>query len=45
MKSRTFLIVFTALTLTLPVFAGKKHNQRAMIEKMEAVPCGATEHG
>src|SRR5262252_4670323 len=45
MKSRTFLVVFTALTLTLPVFAGKKHNQRAMIEKMEAVPCGAKEHG
>lgn len=45
MKNRTFLIVFTALTLSLPVFAGKKHAQRAMIEKMEAVPCGAKEHG
>ena len=45
MKSRTFLVVFAALTLSLPVFAGKKHNQRAMIEKMEAVPCGAKEHG
>jgi hypothetical protein len=44
MKMKTFLIAFLALTLTLPVFA-KKHGQRAMIEKMEAVPCGAKEHG
>jgi hypothetical protein len=35
-----------ALSLTLPGFAGnKKKNNRAMIEKMEAVPCGAKEHG
>jgi hypothetical protein len=45
MKSKTFLVALIALTLTLPVFAGKKHGQRAMIEKMEAVPCGAKEHG
>ena len=45
MKSKTFLVAFFALTFTIPVFAGKKHSQRAMIEKMEAVPCGAKEHG
>lgn len=41
-----FAVSFFALLFTLPVFAGnKKHAQRAMIEKMEAVPCGAKEHG
>ena len=36
-----------ALLLAIPGFAGdkKKHANRAMIEKMEAVPCGAKEHG
>jgi hypothetical protein len=36
-----------ALLLAVPGFAGdkKKHPNRAMIEKMEAVPCGATERG
>jgi hypothetical protein len=35
-----------ALSFALPTMAGdKKHAQRAMIEKMEAVPCGAHEHG
>jgi hypothetical protein len=36
-----------ALLLAVPGFAGdkKKHPNRAMIEKMEAVPCGAKEHG
>jgi hypothetical protein len=49
MTRRTSLI--TALTFTLalafPGFAGdkKKHSDRAMIEKMEAVPCGAKERG
>jgi hypothetical protein len=41
-----FAISLFALSFALPVFAGnKKHAQRAMIEKMEAVPCGAHEHG
>ncbi len=45
-KSKTFWIALLALASALPVFAGdKKHGQRAMIEKMEAVPCGAKEHG
>lgn len=47
MKSQALLVTMIALTLTLPGFAGnnKKKNSRAMIEKMEAVPCGAKEHG
>src|SRR5580692_2649318 len=52
MKKRTrvllakFAISLFALSIALPMFAGdKKHAQRAMIEKMEAVPCGAKEHG
>ena len=46
MKSNTILITAACLSLSLPVFAGgKKHAQRAMIEKMEAVPCGAKERG
>lgn len=44
-RSAIFLFTF-CLSLVLPVFAGgKKHQQRAMIEKMEAVPCGAKERG
>ncbi len=35
-----------AFTLAAPSFGrDKKHNDRAMIEKMEAVPCGAKERG
>jgi hypothetical protein len=46
MKGKTVLMAVFALSLALPVFAGnKKHGQRALIEKMEAVPCGAKEHG
>jgi hypothetical protein len=46
MKSKAMLITIFTVALTLPVFAaGKKHAQRAMIEKMEAVPCGAKERG
>lgn len=51
MKSRTMLVstvlvsMFTLLFI-VPAFGGdKKHGDRAMIEKMEAVPCGAKEHG
>jgi hypothetical protein len=41
------LITMLALLLAVPGFAGdkKKHSNRVMIEKMEAVPCGAKEHG
>ncbi|HEY3975098.1 MAG TPA: hypothetical protein VGM18_18980 [Candidatus Sulfotelmatobacter sp.] len=46
MKRHTLMISFCALVLAVPAFAGdKKHNDRAMIEKMEAVPCGAKERG
>ena len=46
MKCRMVFATMFALTLSLPAFAGdKKHSDRAMIEKMEAVPCGAKEHG
>ena len=45
MKNTAILIATTCISLTLPAFAGKKHAQRAMIEKMEAVPCGAKERG
>src|SRR6266852_6569680 len=47
MTSRTPLITALALMLAVTAFAGdkKKHNDRAMIEKMEAVPCGAKERG
>jgi hypothetical protein len=42
----TFAVSLLAFSFALPGFAGnKKHAQRAMIEKMEAVPCGAHEHG
>lgn len=47
MKCKVPLITMLALLLAVPGFAGdkKKHANRAMIEKMEAVPCGAKERG
>jgi hypothetical protein len=47
MNSNVPLIAILTLLLAVPGFAGdkKKHANRAMIEKMEAVPCGAKEHG
>lgn len=46
MKGNAVLVAIFALLFAFPLFAGnKKHSQRAMIEKMEAVPCGAHEHG
>ena len=46
MKAQTLLVTMCALTLAAPSFGrDKKHNDRAMIEKMEAVPCGAKERG
>src|SRR5215470_10972748 len=47
MNGKTSLVaIFALLLLWVPVFGGsKKHPNRAMIEKMEAVPCGAKERG
>lgn len=49
MKRNVPLLTMLALLLAVPGFAGdnnkKKHANRAMIEKMEAVPCGAKERG
>lgn len=46
MKGQTVLVTTFALLLALPALGkDKKHNDRAMIEKMEAVPCGAKERG
>lgn len=46
MKRKLPLTLMFALLLAVPSFAGgKKHRERAMIEKMEAVPCGAKERG
>jgi hypothetical protein len=47
MQSKTLLVtILFFLSVAVPVFAkDKKQGQRAMIEKMEAVPCGAKERG
>ena len=47
MNRKVPLISMLALVLAVPGFAKdkKKHSNRVMIEKMEAVPCGAKEHG
>jgi len=52
MKGKTPLVttllatMFALLLFSVPAFGrGKKHADRAMIEKMEAVPCGAKERG
>lgn len=46
MKANTLLLITLTLLLAVPAIArGKKHPNRAMIEKMEAVPCGAKERG
>ena len=46
MKGKLVFVLASAVTLAIPAFAGsKKPQERAMIEKMEAVPCGAKEHG
>jgi hypothetical protein len=46
MKFTSVVILASALFLAIPAFAGqKKQAERAMIEKMEAVPCGAKQHG
>jgi hypothetical protein len=47
MNGKVTLISMLVLLLAVPALAGnkKKHADRAMIEKMEAVPCGAKERG
>jgi hypothetical protein len=46
MRTPTLLLTTFALLLSVPAFGrDKKHGDRAMIEKMEAVPCGAKERG
>lgn len=46
MKIEALLIATLILEVAVPAGAGKKkHGARGMIEKMEAVPCGAKEKG
>jgi hypothetical protein len=46
MKTQALVVAALVLAALLPASAGKKkHSDRAMIEKMEAVPCGAKEKG
>jgi hypothetical protein len=49
MKINTFFVVAIVLLSVSPLSAGdnnkKKHPDRGMLEKMEAVPCGAKERG
>jgi hypothetical protein len=46
MKTNALLIAMLVLAVAVPAGAGnKKHGARGMIEKMEAVPCGAKEKG
>src|ERR1700676_4676026 len=47
MNRKTLFIGMLALLVAVPALARdkKKQDNRVMIEKMEAVPCGAKEHG
>lgn len=46
MKTQALLLATLVLAVAMPAGAGnKKHGERGMIEKMEAVPCGAKEKG
>ena len=45
MKGQTLLVSLCAVLFAIPAFGRDKKNDRAMIEKMEAVPCGAKERG
>lgn len=46
MNRKNSLVLILTLAVSLPAIAGgKKHPDRAMIEQMESVPCGATEKG
>lgn len=44
-KSSTLLLLFFAVTLSLSAKDKNKDPQRGMLEKMEAVPCGANQKG
>jgi hypothetical protein len=48
-KIKTTLILALVLVVSIPLSAGDKHKKkqpdRGMLEKMEAVPCGARERG
>jgi hypothetical protein len=47
MNGKKLFITILGMLLAIPALAHdkKKQDNRAMIEKMEAVPCGAKEHG
>jgi hypothetical protein len=45
MKAGALLIATIVLAVSVPAGAGKKKHERGLIEKMEAVPCGAKERG
>lgn len=47
MKFRVLLLLAAAAATTLPAYAGKKKKEqpRALLERMEAVPCGAKQRG
>jgi hypothetical protein len=48
MRVKSWFILMVVLIFALPLSANnnkKKDVQRGMLEKMEAVPCGAREHG
>jgi hypothetical protein len=48
MKGKTLLVLALVLVAAVPLSADgkkKKHPERAMLEKMEAVPCGAKQRG
>jgi hypothetical protein len=45
-KGRNLLILFFILACAVPALAGsKKKSQRALLEKMDAVPCGEQQKG
>jgi hypothetical protein len=45
MKIKVMVLAATMAALVIPASAAKKHQDRGMLEKMEAVPCGAKERG
>jgi hypothetical protein len=47
MSGKTLLVGMVGMLMAMPALARdkKKHDDRVIIEKMEAVPCGAHEHG
>jgi hypothetical protein len=46
MKNKSSIIAMLVLAFAMPAVAGKKKQaERGMIEKMEAVPCGAKQKG